>query len=195
MAIDSASWEAALGGEKKEHSSLSPCDRSSPAETIRRRPERASLESPGGASFGRSDRYVRSSASGSTVADILAHPSAFLGQLGSSRGARPNRLEGRAALHRCHRSWPAEFYASGSAPDWNVPAVVNGTVAPVSAWVLGRDRGPVVDDGHASAASFQKGGGMESAGPKEVEERGGKRSNALRPFVTSPRWFLPSRSW
>lgn len=83
-----------------------------------------------GASSGSSFGGAKSASNGTTVAEILANPNAFLGQPVELQGTATERFStGELLFTDATGSIPADFSAAGSAPELNVSVAVSGTVA------------------------------------------------------------------
>jgi len=118
---------------------------SSPTGASQAPPGTASLEaSPSlAASYG----SAKSTWNGTTVAEILANPNAFLRQPVELHGSATERFStGELLFTDATGSIPADFSAAGSAPELNVSMIVTGTVAAGlvgdtpsrSSWLRGR---------------------------------------------------------
>jgi hypothetical protein len=82
------------------------------------------------ASLGLYHGPVRESSNGTTVAQILANPTAFLGQQVELNVTATEKFSaGELLLTDTSGSIPADFTAAGSEPELNVPVTVSGTVA------------------------------------------------------------------
>jgi hypothetical protein len=65
-----------------------------------------------------------------TVAEILANPAAFLGQMVELQGSATERFpSGELLFADATGSMPADFSAAGTSPELNVPILLNGTIA------------------------------------------------------------------
>lgn len=85
---------------------------------------------PGAATLVASYGATKAAWNGTTVAEILANPNAFLGQQVELQGSATERFStGELLLADATGSMPADFSGAGSAPDLNVSVVVSGTVA------------------------------------------------------------------
>lgn len=93
-------------------------------------PTGASKSAARSASFPASYGGAQAASSGTTVAEILANPNAFLGQPVELQGRATDRFPtGELLFTDATGSMPADFSAAGSAPELNVSIVVSGTVA------------------------------------------------------------------
>jgi hypothetical protein len=78
----------------------------------------------------KSTDVLRGASVPATVAEILANPSAFLGQTVELQGSATEAFPTGELLFRdATGSMPADFSAAGSAPDLNAPISMSGTVA------------------------------------------------------------------
>ncbi len=93
-------------------------------------PTGASKAAPGAASLAASYEGAKSTSNGTTVAEILANPNAFLGQQVELQGSATERfVTGELLFTDATGSMPADFSSAGSSPDLNVSIAVSGTVA------------------------------------------------------------------
>jgi hypothetical protein len=85
---------------------------------------------PGAASFGLLAASASTSSNGTTVAEILANPTGFLGQTVELHGKATERFPtGELLFSDATGSMPADFSLAGSAPDLDVSIALSGTVA------------------------------------------------------------------
>jgi hypothetical protein len=93
-------------------------------------PTGASKGAPGSASLLAPYGGGQAASNGTTVAEILANPSGFLGQQVELQGRATERFStGELLFTDATGSMPADFSAAGSAPDLNLSVMVSGTVA------------------------------------------------------------------
>jgi hypothetical protein len=93
-------------------------------------PTGASQGAPGSAKSVSPYGIARATSNSTTVAEILADPSAFLGRQVELQGSATERFStGELLFTDSTGSMPADFSEAGSAPELNLPIVVSGTVA------------------------------------------------------------------